>query len=379
MITVFTSANNAYIPKASILVESLKKIYPDLFFICVLSDKQDKDIDYTVFDQVLTVENLDIPVENLESWIFSHTTVELCTAVKPFAFKKIFKDRNPEYILYIDPDIVLYSPLDELFEVLDKYPVVLTPHVTVPASNEIDMLDGEMLGCLRHGVFNLGFLALRNSGEGVTFLNWWADRCLGYCYDDGPRGLFTDQRWIDLAPCFFEDIKILRLPNYNVATWNLYYRHIEKNANGNLLVNGKYPLRFFHFSGFDIGIHEFMLKRHAPGDKTVFEMTNWYIKRQKFYKQDEIGKMTGFYESFHDGESISRDMRIYYRNNNLDKKFFRPYNDDAFRDWWKSNILNNERHQVKKSIITKIGAKIYQLKKAAKALMAKSIIDRKVH
>jgi hypothetical protein len=357
MIIVFTSANNAYIPKASILVESLKNIYPEFYFICVLSDKKDNSIDYAVFDEVLTVEDLEIPAANLETWIFSHTTVELCTAVKPFAFKKIFRDKNPECILYIDPDIVLYSPLVELFEALEKFPVVVTPHVTVPAVNEIDMLDGEMLGCLRHGVFNLGFLALKNSGEGITFLNWWADRCLGYCYDDGPRGLFTDQRWIDLAPCFFEDMKILRLPNYNVATWNLYYRHIEKDENGILVVNQKYPLRFFHFSGFDLGTHELMLKRHAPDNQTVLEMTNWYIERQKFYRQDEIGKKTGFYDAFPDGEVISRDMRIYFRNNNLDTKFSGPYSNHAYRDWWRINIVNSEKHPVIRKFKAKIAGK----------------------
>jgi len=108
-------------------------------------------------------------------------------------------------------------------------------------------------------------------------------------------------------------------------------------------------------------------------------MTNWYIKRQKFYKQDEIGKMTGFYETFHDGEPVSRDMRIYYRNNNFGKRFPRPYKDDAFRNWWKSNILDSEKRQVKISILTKIGAKYYRLRKAAKSIMAEKFFNRKVN
>ena len=230
----FTSVNNAYIPKAAVLAESLRNVYRDAYVFCVLSDMKSADIDYTVFDRVLTIEDLDIPVPCLESWVFSHTVVELCTAVKPFAFKKIFSETGAGEILYMDPDTVLYSPMDEVYEALINHPVVLTPHVSVPAADEDDLLDGEMLGCLRHGVFNLGFLALANYGEGKDFLDWWADRCLKYCYDDGPRGLFTDQRWIDLAPCFFESLKVLRLPTYNVATWNLYYREIGKDGAGRI-------------------------------------------------------------------------------------------------------------------------------------------------
>lgn len=377
MLTVFTSVNNAYIPKASILVESLKKIYPDLYFTCVLSDKKDEEINYSVFDQVLTVEELEIPAPNLEAWIFSHTVVELCTAVKPFAFQKIFRDRKPEFVFYIDPDIVVYSPMEELLQAISEHPVVLTPHVTVPAVNEIDMLDGEMLGCLRHGVFNLGFLALRNEGEGAAFLNWWADRCLGYCYDDAPRGLFTDQRWIDLAPCFFEAMKILRLPNYNVATWNLYYRHVDKDEDGRLVINGKYPLRFFHFSGFDIGTHELMLSRHAPGNKTLLEMTEWYIERQIFYQQEKFGRKPGYYDKFPDGEAISREMRMQYRNNGFEQTFPHPYLEHAFRNWWKINILKVQNSEGKKDIILEIAGKFPRLVRIIKPLTPKFLIPRK--
>ena len=78
--------------------------------------------------------------------------------------------------------------------------------------------------------YNLGFLAVRMTGQGREFIDWWAERLRLFCYDEVPNGLFTDQRWVDLAPAFFDDIAIIRDPEYNVATWNLTHRRATGRA-----------------------------------------------------------------------------------------------------------------------------------------------------
>ncbi|MCC2596133.1 hypothetical protein LKR43_07255 [Pusillimonas sp. MFBS29] len=331
----FTSINNAYIPKAITLAESLRRVYGEEAHVtCMLSDAVREDIDYSAFDEILTIEDLDLPVPSLEAWIFKHSVVELCTAVKPWAFKKIFQRHNAETVLYMDPDTVAYSPLDEIYETLPQQPVILTPHVSVPAQDEDDLLDGEMLGCLRHGVFNLGFLALANHGEGISFLDWWAQRCLDWCYDDGPKGLFTDQRWVDLAPCFFPTLHVLRHPGYNMATWNLYYRTLSRAADGTINVNGNLPLRFFHFSGFDLGTHELMLRKHAPDDALLHEMSDWYVNEQKRHEQERLGRRPGHFDFYSDGQPIVKDWRFVYRAEaDLPKRFPKPYSEPGFREW----------------------------------------------
>src|SRR4029079_6460495 len=60
-------------------------------------------------------------------------------------------------------------------------------------------------------------------------------------------GRFVDQRWMDLAPSYF-DVAIWKDPGCNVAYWNLHDREVTRGASG-YEVNGG-PLRFFHFSGF---------------------------------------------------------------------------------------------------------------------------------
>jgi hypothetical protein len=309
---IFTSVNNAYLPKARVLAASVRQHHPEAKVVLMLSDRQHPSLDYSGFDLVLMPEDLGIEVPNLDAWLFDHTVVELCTAVKPFAFRKLFDHYGFKNVVYLDPDTVVYSRMVELEQDMLRYPITLTPHVSVPALDVDDLHDGEMLGCLRHGVFNLGFLALTRQGEGPAFLRWWLDRCRDYCYDDNQRGLFTDQKWIDLAPCFFSTLNVLRLPSYNVATWNLYYRQVGRDSSGQIVVNGTYPLRFYHFSGFDIGTHVHMLSKHDGSNACLQEMTRWYTTELE--RLANAPGVLGYFEHFPNERKIPADWRRYYRN-----------------------------------------------------------------
>ena len=80
------------------------------------------------------------------------------------------------------------------------------------------------------------------------FLDWWWRATRREALNDVTRMMFTDQRWVDFVPCFFDHV-ILKDPGFNVAYWNLHARKLAF-AGGRYLVDGV-PLRFFHFSGFD--------------------------------------------------------------------------------------------------------------------------------
>ena len=95
------------------------------------------------------------------------------------------------------------------------------------------------------GVYNLGFIGVGPSA--VPFLRWWEERLMRDAISAPEQMLFTDQRWVDFVPSYF-DHHIIRDPGFNVAYWNLDARKISKDED-RYLVNGQ-PLRFFHFSGY---------------------------------------------------------------------------------------------------------------------------------
>jgi hypothetical protein len=102
---------------------------------------------------------------------------------------------------------------------------------------------------LRAGSFNAGFVAVSESPEARSFLEWWASRTAHWGFVAPERGYQGDQKWLDLAPSLFRGVVALRDPGSNVGAWSLHARRVERGAAG-LTVNGS-PLAFFHFSGFD--------------------------------------------------------------------------------------------------------------------------------
>jgi hypothetical protein len=331
MIHFFTSINNHYLNKARVLARSLRTHYPSARIILMLCDRKHTEFDYSDFDEVWSIEDLMLPVQSLSGWIFSHNVVELCTAVKPWVTKRLL-ERGANKIIYLDPDIMIFSPMVELTDLLREYPIVLTPHVTVPASSIEAMINGEMLGSLRHGVFNLGFFAVTSQCEGPKFVEWWAQRCLDYCFDDKKRGLFTDQRWLDLAPCFFSTLYILRLPSYNLAGWNMYYRQITGDHDSGFDVNGSYPLRFIHFSGFDMGTLDQRIRESLDGTATMSLLISEYGKHVAAFSGN-VRTSKGKFDVLPSGLAIPDAWRRAYRDSNaLQQRFPDPYGESAAAD-----------------------------------------------
>jgi hypothetical protein len=309
---VFTSITANYLPKAAALALSVKRQHPQAVFHLVLCDQMPACPESVTapFDTIVNVTEL--PIENLNSWIFKHRLVEFCTAVKGTAFQFIADRFGAERIYYFDPDIVVLGPLGDLERTLDGCSVLLTPHQCKPETDLQAVMDNEVCS-LKHGVYNLGFLAVRMTDQGRSFVDWWADRLRRFCYDDIPSGLFTDQRWIDLAPAFFDDIKIMRDPQYNVATWNLTHRTATGRAPYEILING-YPLVFYHFSGIDSGAQKMMLERYGAHSPVLFDLRDWYIARCEELGQSTLGGQECIYNSFENGQRITERHRLTYRH-----------------------------------------------------------------
>jgi len=164
----------------------------------------------------------DIDIKDYYHRALYFDVTEFNTSVKPEVLIHLI-NRGYSKVLYLDPDIKVYSSLDKIFDRLDSYSIVLTPHITTPIlddkfPNETDML--------KTGIYNLGFIGV--SKDAVDALNWWSKRLIELGFNDPASGLFTDQKWIDLIPAMYENTFIDRSNNLNVAYWNLHERVISK-------------------------------------------------------------------------------------------------------------------------------------------------------
>ena len=256
-LSFFTICSKNFFGYARTLCESVRAQHPGASFHVALCDRMDGMIDPASEPfEIIPLEALAIP--GLAGMIERYNITELNTSIKPYVFEYLFGECDRQRVVYLDPDILVVSPLAEVDAHLGvDTDAVLTPHVLDPAENvEID--DIKML---QLGTYNLGFVALNRTDRVREIVRWWSRRLETQCVIDVPNGLFVDQKWANLLPSFIPDTLILHHPGYNVAYWNLPQRVVSRGAQG-WVVNGR-PLVFVHFSGndlYDAGV----FSRHSP-------------------------------------------------------------------------------------------------------------------
>lgn len=246
MKAVCTIASINYLPQIRTFAHSFNKYNKNVKIFVLLVDENTTREDYSrePFNVILAK---DLKIEDFLLIAFKFNIIELNTALKPSFIKFLFNNKNVSKLLYFDPDIFVFAPLDSLFDELDRHPVLLTPHILSPGTADAILPDTAFL---RFGVFNLGFIGIRATEEISRILDWWEHRCLFFGNIDVTEGIFVDQKWMNLLPCFTNDIGILRHPGCNMAYWNLHERKLSETADG-WLVNDSSRLMFFHFSNLD--------------------------------------------------------------------------------------------------------------------------------
>lgn len=242
----FTLCSNNYLAQAKCLGDSVISLYPKDQFVIGLVDKEDSRVDYSFFSDFTILPFDDLGYLEFEPMLAGYNVIEFNTSVKPFFFDYLFKRYKADHVIYLDPDILLYQPLAHVFEGLKDHSIVLTPmFCEVTESTSLDELVA-----LRHGMFNLGFIALKYSAHSQKFIAWWKERLRTHCLIDKPRGIFVDQKWVDLAPLLFDEVFVLKHRGYNMAWWNFSERRLLELKNGYGVNQPDQFLHFFHFSGF---------------------------------------------------------------------------------------------------------------------------------
>lgn len=296
------------------MAKSLKVHDPKaLLAVCVVEEEMPIEAKgVSIFDKVVLAK--DLGYRNFHRHIFKHNAVEGCTSMKARLLKYLLEHYpNEEKFVYIDGDTKIYGKFDEVDQLLNEHSIMITPHILYPEKTQRNVKHKEIF-LSKFGIYNLGFIAIRRSENALNFLNWWGNRLIMFCYIDIQNYVFTDQKWIDYAPAFF-DTYVLKHPGYNVAWWNLTNRKITKSNDGKLIVNG-HPLRFFHYSGIlrVKGDYTALFELYVPGRHDVaHQMITEYVQELIAIGQDFNKTIPWSYDHFKNGEAISEESRRIFR------------------------------------------------------------------
>ncbi len=303
----FTICNIAYLPKALVLAESYLK-YNKRKLIIYICDRRTGINNFDNIADIRWIEDLGVP--NLYELAFKYDITEFSTSLKPFITIRLLSEYDK--VIFLDPDTCLYNSIKTILETLNNHFIILTPHYTTP---EPDAYLNSDIGMMRFGSFNLGFYAVKNSKLAIDFLSWWHDRCQRFCFFETQFGLSTDQKWVSLAPCFFQGIHVSFNLGYNVAFWNVRERWISKSSTGEYIVNNTYPLIFFHFSSFDDKNPVLLTKRPLAEDlsnrEDLHELCFSYSNSLKKYQWVASSYQYSF-DHMSNGDYISPTLRRAY-------------------------------------------------------------------
>lgn len=338
VVVAFTSFTCAELAPALTLARSLRTRHPAWRLVGVLVDRAPAGFDQgwrRAFDDVLDAEALF--GESWRGFVFKHDAAEAAAAVKGRALLSLFGE-GAEKALYFAPGVAVFGDLAEIEGRLDAASILLTPHQAEPNEGAQAIADNEALA-MRYGVYNLSFLGVRNDAAGSALARWWAARLDRACYDDVGGGLYNDQKYFDLVPALFDRAEVLRDPGCHVASWNLSRREIGISLDGRILVNGRFPLKFYNF-GNPYGDGAILTERYAGRRLAVYELAACYKRALAASGAPALPPEAWAYGRFDDGAPIAAMARRLYRDDpELGARFPDPFatGPDTYRAYLLAN------------------------------------------
>jgi len=179
----------------------------------------------------------------------SRSVGEYCWTCTPHIIRDALVRFELPAITYLDADLYFFNSPTILLDEWNSSDtsVLITEHRYSPQYDNSD----------RFGIYCVQFIGFRNDTYGRNVLNWWAERCLEWCYDREEGGKFGDQKYLDDWPIRFQGVHVLQHLGGGVAPWNAQqYEVVKPHSAGielwELTSGAQFPLVFYHFHGLQI-------------------------------------------------------------------------------------------------------------------------------
>ncbi|MFD1956049.1 hypothetical protein ACFSL6_18195 [Paenibacillus thailandensis] len=305
---IVTSTTAAHLPRSKLMAKSVKQHMPQCKVIIGLMEE---NLPYPHWnldccDEIVLIKNTGI-YPNFHKFIFQYKAAEGAGTGKAQILKYACqKYESEEIFVYLDTDMKVYGPFEELQDIFRDHSIVITPHlIHFPEPLSLQQIKNIKF----HGIYNAGFVAIKRDQAAIKFLDWWIRQIEHHGYIDSE--IFGDQSWIDFVPPYFDNVYILRHPGYNTAFWN-YHERTASISGDQILIDGL-PLRCFHFSHYNSTfVHVIRTLRE--------DQQNYYNKLRNDYANElgqiDIGYLSGTrwsYDCFSSGEPIKDQTREVYR------------------------------------------------------------------
>ncbi len=246
MFNFCTLFDSSYLTRGVAMYESLLK-HCDHFHLFIFAFDQYcyKLLTTKDLPNVTVISLKDFENEELLRVKETRTKGEYCWTCTPHIIKYCLSEYALEQCTYLDADIYFYGNPITPINSMGANSILITPH---RYTKEYDQ-------SVTSGVYCVQFMTFKNTFDGFKALNWWADRCIEWCYARVEDGKFGDQKYLDDWIQRFKGVYVENNIGIGVAPWNIqqYEMHQKDNALYGTIDNGKpAQVSFYHFHNLKI-------------------------------------------------------------------------------------------------------------------------------
>jgi hypothetical protein len=268
-----------YIDKGLALLSSIQNLETEDYHIWVMCmDSETKlylDTLKLNYVTVFTLNELEASDSGLSKTKILRNQFEHYAACKPALILYLLnKNKEINSIHYIDADIYFFSRPSLLNSVVKGFSIAASQHMF-----KINKSSGE-----KKGIYNAGWIFVRNVENGLKCLKYWRKCCLTWCKDQVEEGKYADQKYIENFALIVNDFGSIKNAGVNAAPWNIKGSKVRKVKAG-ILIN-EVRLIFYHFHGLtfigpricDTGLSNYFTYKNRNVSKFIYSP---YIQKIK--------------------------------------------------------------------------------------------------
>lgn len=274
-----------YLSRGLVLYNSLKENVKNfkLFILCLdnfTSRYFISEINEFPEIEILSLQELEAYDKELNECKTNRSLIEYYFTLSPCLPLYLIKKYDLPHICSLDADIFFLDSPGVLFNNLNEYSIIITPH----------KFSEEMRDSVKYGHFNVSFQIFKNDETGQNCLTQWRTQCLEWCGDrfDEINNRFADQKYLDEWPQRYTGaVKVLDDHVSGIAPWNLN-NYTIKRKNRLFYSNGERMI-FYHFHQFKFisakwashGFKEYKVKYNPEIGKLYLKYWNRVHKYNK--------------------------------------------------------------------------------------------------
>jgi hypothetical protein len=183
---------------------------------------------------------------------------EYCWTMKPLLCQYVMEHYNISRLLYCDADIYFFSNPQAIHTEWLRYETFLNLQ---RGTAELEA---------KHGMYQAGLVGFTKASESLKALNWWAQQCTAWCYDDhSDSSRWGDQKYLTQIPNLFTSIKVNNKYGMLAAPWNIVMNNtknlpVHTGSDGTVWL-GDEALTCYHFGSINVlSDSSFDLWKHEP-------------------------------------------------------------------------------------------------------------------